>query len=178
MFGVVHALFVLIVLIGAYYIYTTHVKSKEPSLYNRLGGIFAISAVVNHFSDALIENDKVGRNSPNPYLRDWSRTKLDRLPGLKFMRTLWLASLSGGPFVYSPTKAGKCPFSLENAHSSLQISPEEFDAVAGELSKSLDHFKVPAKEKQEVLSAFAAHKGEVITGYDLAKGIPPTPAKC
>jgi hemoglobin len=46
----------------------------------------------------------------------------------------------------------------------LRIAPEEFDAVAGELAKSLDHFGVPEQEKGEVLAAFAAHKGEVTEG--------------
>jgi hemoglobin len=54
---------------------------------------------------------------------------------------------------------------LENAHQNLHISPEEFDAVAAVLSRSLDHFNVPAKEKSEVLAAFAAHKAEVNAGY-------------
>ena len=44
---------------------------QEKSLYDRLGGAFAIAAVVNHFSDALIENPIVGRQSQNPQLRDW-----------------------------------------------------------------------------------------------------------
>lgn len=47
---------------------------------------------------------------------------------------------------------------LENAHQNLHISPEEFDAVAGVLSRTLDHFNVPAHEKGRVLAAFAAHK--------------------
>ena len=47
----------------------------------------------------------------------------------------------------------------------LHISPEEFDAVAGVLARSLDHFNVPAKEKGEVLAAFAEHKAEVNAGY-------------
>ena len=41
----------------------------------------------------------------------------------------------------------------------------EFDEVAAELGRTLDFFKVPAREKEEVLAAFAAHKGEVTEGY-------------
>jgi hemoglobin len=47
----------------------------------------------------------------------------------------------------------------------LEISPDIFDEVAAELSRSLDHFHVPEQEKREVLAAFAAHKGEVTEGY-------------
>jgi hemoglobin len=138
---------------------------SEQSLYDRLGGIYSIAAVVNHFSNALINDPLVGRDSPNPQLREWSRTKIEsRLPGLKFMRTLWLASLAGGPYQFVPTKPGACPFSLENAHRDLQITPAEFDAVAEQLSLSLDYFSVPAREKSEVLAAFAAHKSEVDQG--------------
>jgi hemoglobin len=140
------------------------VHDDPNSLYNRLGGIYAISAVVDDFSDALIKNPIVGEDSPNHYLRDWNRNKLGRLPGLKTMRTLWVAALAGGPFRYSATKAGRCPFSLENAHSQFQISSEEFDEVARELEKSLGKFKVGEREKKEVLSVFAAHKPEVVQG--------------
>lgn len=147
-------------------------KSEEKSLYDRLGGIYPIAAVVNDFSDALIVNPVVGKESKNQYLNDWSNNKLVRLPGLKLMRTIWLASLAGGPFKFSPTKPGKCPFSLENAHMGFQISPEEFDAVAAELGRSLDKFKVGAKEKAEVLAVFSAHKPDVVRGYDMANHLP------
>jgi hemoglobin len=54
---------------------------------------------------------------------------------------------------------------LEEAHRELKISPAEFDEVAAELGRTLDFFNVPAPEKEEVLAAFAAHKGEVTEGY-------------
>ena len=146
------------------------VNDTNKSLYDRLGGIFPIAAVVNNFSDALITNSVVGQNSANPQLRDWSINHLDRLPGLKWMRTLWLASLAGGPFNFEGTVPEKCPFSLENAHNKFKISPAEFDAVAQELAKSLDYYKVPEKEKNEVLQAFAAHKGEINQGYYQSMG--------
>ena len=137
---------------------------NEPSLYERLGGVFAIAAVIDHFSDALIENSVVGQKSENPDLREWHTNRLDRLPGLKWMRTLWVCNVSGGPFTFEATKPGSTPLGLEEAHREFRITPEEFDEVAGELGRSLDHFKVPQREKDEVLAAFAAHKGEVTEG--------------
>ena len=136
----------------------------DKSLYERLGGVFAIAAVIDHFSDAVVRNAVAGRGSDNPALRAWHTEQLTRLPGLKFMRTLWVCNISGGPFEYVGTKPGHEALSLEEAHRALQISPDEFDAVAGELARSLDAFGVPAKEKDEVLAAFAAHKGEVTEG--------------
>lgn len=142
----------------------------ETSLYDRLGGVFAIAAVVDHFSDAIIENAKVGKLSQNAALREWSTQQLDRLPGLKFMRTLWVCDVAGGPLDYVGTRPGSTDLGLEEAHRRLRISPEEFDEVAAELGRTLDAFKVPEREKAEVLGAFAAHKGEVTEGYLVAQG--------
>jgi len=140
----------------------------EKSLYDRLGGAFAIAAVVEHFSDAIVGNPIVGKASKNPALRDWHTKNLGRLPGLKFMRTLWVCNVAGGPFEYTATRPGKTPTGLEEAHRELRISPAEFDEVAAELGRTLDVFKVPSREKDEVLSAFAAHKKEVTEGYAAA----------
>ena len=137
----------------------------ESSLYERLGGAFAIAAVVDHFSEAIIQNPKVGHTSENPALREWHTKNLERLPGLKFMRTLWVCDVAGGPQQYAGTKPGSTTLGLEEAHRELKITPDEFDEVAAELGRALDFFKVPAGEKEEVLAAFAAHKDEVTEGY-------------
>ena len=136
----------------------------ESSLYERLGGAFAIAAVIDHFSDAVVRNPITGQGSENPELNDWSTDDLGRLPGLKFMRTLWVCDIAGGPQQYAGTKPGSTPLGLEEAHRALKISPDVFDEVAAELGRSLDHFNVPETEKGEVLAAFAAHKGEVTEG--------------
>ena len=137
----------------------------EASLYERLGGAFAIAAVVDHFSEAVVQNPIVGQNSENLALREWHTNNLGRLPGLKFMRTLWVCNVAGGPQQYAATKPGSTALGLEEAHRELKISPAEFDEVAAELGRTLDFFKVPEREKEEVLAAFAAHKGEVTEGY-------------
>ena len=137
----------------------------EKTLYERLGGVFAIAAVIDHFSDAIVRNPVVGQGSANPELNEWHTKQLDRLAGLKFMRTLWVCNVAGGPFEFTATRPGSTPLGLEEAHRDLRISPAEFDEVAAELGRSLDFAKVPAREKKEVLAAFAAHKGEVTAGY-------------
>jgi hemoglobin len=137
----------------------------ESSLYERLGGAFAIAAVVDHFSDAIVRNPIVGQNAENPALREWHTENLTRLPGLKFMRTLWVCDVAGGPQSYAATRPGRTALGLEEAHRQLKISPDEFDEVAAELARTLDSFQVPDQEKEEVLGAFAAHKDEVTEGY-------------
>ena len=142
----------------------------DESLYERLGGVFAIAAVVDHFSDAIVKNPKVGQGSDNQALNEWHTNSLGRLPGLKFMRTLWVCNVAGGPFEYQATRPGATQVGLEEAHRQLQIAPEEFDEVAAELGRTLDAFSIPEREKGEVLAAFAAHKGEVTEGFLVAAG--------
>ena len=143
----------------------TEPNAPERSLYERLGGAFTTAAVVDHFSDALVQNPIVGQKSDNPALREWHTNNLGRLPGLKFMRTLWVCNVAGGPFQYTGTKPGSTAVGLEVAHRDLRISPAQFDEVAAELARTLAVFNVPRTETGEVLAAFAAHKGEVTEGY-------------
>ena len=121
--------------------------------------------MVDHFSDAVVQNPIVGQQSENPQLREWHTNNLARLPGLKFMRTLWVCDVAGGPFEFTATQPGSTLLGLEEAHRKLKISPAEFDEVAAELGRTLDFVKVPQREKKEVLAAFSAHKGEVTEGY-------------
>lgn len=122
----------------------------EHSLYDRLGGVNAISMVVDRFSDEIVKNPKL---NVNPALKLWNEE--GKLPGLKFMRTLWLCEVTGGPFTYTGKPMGE-------AHEDLQITSEEFDEVGAEIANSLDRFGVPEPEKQEVLAAIVARKAEVI----------------
>jgi len=68
-------------------------------------------------------------------------------------------------FDFTATRPGSTDLGLEEAHRDLRISPAEFDEVAAELGRTLDFAKVPRREKEEVLAAFAAHKNEVTAGY-------------
>src|SRR5436309_9025874 len=128
----------------------------ERSLYERLGGIYAIAAVVDRFSDQLLKNPKIV--NANPQLKEWQTEKYKtRLPGLKLGQTLWVASVAGGPYQYT----GK---PLSDAHFDLRIPPVAFDEVSAELGRTLDYFRVPRREKEEALAAFNAQKPDVTAG--------------
>ena len=129
----------------------------EPSLYDRLGGIFAISAVVNRFSDAIITNPKL---NVNPALKEWNETEAAvRLPGLKFMRTLWIAALACGPFAYTGLP-------LDDAHKEFHLTADEFSEVGAEIVRALDYYKVPEKEKQELVDAYMKSMPEVVSASE------------
>ena len=131
--------------------------AEEPSLYDRLGGIFAISAVVNRFSDEIITNPKLNEN---PALKAWNETEAAvRLPGLKFMRTLWIASLAGGPFKYTGLP-------LDEAHQDFHLTDEEFKEVGAEIVRALDYYKVPEREKQELVAAYMTAMPDVVSASD------------
>ena len=128
-------------------------EASEPSLYDRLGGVFAIAAVVDRFSDAIITNPKLNEN---PALKAWNETEAAvRLPGLKVMRTVWVAALAGGPFEYTGLP-------LDEAHADLHLTAEEFGEVGAEIVRALDHFQVPEREKQELVDAYMTSMDEVV----------------
>ena len=81
----------------------------EQSRYDRLGGVNAITQVVNRFSDEIIKNPKL---NVNPQLVQWNQE--GKLPALKFMRTLWVCEIAGGPFHYT----GK---DMHSAHEHLHL---------------------------------------------------------
>jgi hemoglobin len=123
---------------------------EQQTLYERLGGVNSIAMVVDRFSDAIVENPKLQKN---PALREWNES--GQLAGLKFMRTLWLCQQAGGPFQYTGKELGE-------AHRDLDITSDEFDEVGAEIARALDGLNVPDREKQEVLAAIVARKGEVV----------------
>jgi hemoglobin len=120
------------------------------SLYERLGGVNAIATVVDRFSDRIVDNPKL---NANPALRAWNAT--GQLPGLKFMRTLWVCQATGGPFRHT----GK---DLRAAHAHLHITSEEFDEVGAEIGRARAYLGVPEREAREVLAAIVARKAEVV----------------
>jgi hemoglobin len=127
--------------------------TAEQTLYERVGGIYAIAAVVDRFSDAIITNPKL---NVNPALKAWNQTDAaTRLPGLKFMRTIWIAALTGGPFEYTGLP-------LHNAHQRFHLTSEEFDEVGAEIVRALDYYNVPEREKQQLVDAYMLSKPDVV----------------
>jgi hemoglobin len=129
-------------------------EGAEASLYERLGGIFAIAAVVDRFSDAIITNPKLNEN---PALKAWNENEAaTRLPGLKFGRTQWIAALAGGPYDYTGLP-------LSEAHTRFHLTAEEFAEVGAEIVRALEYYQVPEREKQELVDAYMTAMSDVVT---------------
>lgn len=98
-----------------------------------------------------------GEGSQNGALKDWSTYHLDKLLDIKYMRSLWMANVSGGPFDYT----GK---SLDDAHAPFRIMLEAFDEVSAEYRRALEYYNVPEQENEEAMAALIAHGDEVTAG--------------
>lgn len=125
----------------------------EKSLYERLGGEPALTAVVDDFVARTASNPKVNftrKGTP----QEWPATP-ENVAKLKRRLVTFIAEATGGPKKYD----GK---DMKSAHAGMQISNAEFDALAGDLAASLDKFKVPAKEKGELMAIAASTRGAMV----------------
>ena len=111
-------------------------STATKSLYERLGGNAAITAVIADFVDENVAKDA----RINKFF-----AKTD-LTNLKKLLVEFVASATGGPEKYTGRD-------MVAAHKGLEITMADFNALVEDLVKSLDKFKVPAQEKTEVLDA-------------------------
>lgn len=122
--------------------------AAEKSLYDRLGGENAITAVIEDF---------VGRAAANPkvnFFRDGKFKNID-VPKLKKHLVQFVSMATGGPSKYEGRD-------MKTAHTGMKITNAEFNAIAGDLSATLDKFKVPAKEKNELMTIVGGTKGAIV----------------
>ena len=122
----------------------------QKSLYDRLGGLKSITAVVDDFIDRLVVNKELNKN---PAI-DAGR-KRSPAPYLKFQVSQMVCEATGGPCKYT----GK---SMTESHAHLNISEKEWGVMAGEFKKSLDKFKVPAAEQKELFDIVGTTKADIV----------------
>jgi hemoglobin len=137
--------------------------AQDKSLYERLGGQPAISAVVDEFAGIVLKDDRINRK--------FSKSDPARLvSNLK----AFVCSATGGPCVYSGRD-------MKTSHKGMGTTAGEFNALVEDLVKALDKFKVPDREKNELLGALGPLKGDVVevesqaTGTELPKKFDPAP---
>jgi hemoglobin len=116
----------------------------SESLYDRLGGQPAITAVVDDFLGNVAADMRINGRFANA-----------NLPRLKIRLVELIAAGSGGPQKYTGRD-------MKNAHQGMNITVAEFGALVEDLGKSLDKFKVPAKEKGELLAILGPMQGDIV----------------
>jgi hemoglobin len=120
------------------------------SLYDRLGGAYAIAAVVDDFIERLYVNDTL---NANPAIKE-ARERVPRA-GLKFHVTTMVCQVTGGPCKY----VGR---DMKSAHAHLNIRQGEWDAMVADFRKTLEKFKVPAAEQGELIAIVASTKPDIV----------------
>lgn len=138
--------------------------AASRSLYDRLGGKSAITAVVDTFvahvaADARI-NKKFARSN---------------IPRVKAMLVEQICAQTGGPCTYT----GR---TMKEAHRNMGVTEGEFNALVEHLVMAFNAFKVPKREQDELLAALGTMKGDIVevqstaTGTRLPASFKPAPA--
>ena len=116
----------------------------QPSLYDRLGGKPAITAVVDDFIGNVAADTRINQRFGGA-----------NIPRLKTRLVDQICEASGGPCKYTGQN-------MRDAHTGMKITDAEFTALVEDMVKSLDKFKVPAKEKNELLGALGGMKPDIV----------------
>jgi hemoglobin len=123
------------------------VYSQQKSLYERLGGYDAIAAVTDDF---------IGRLATDPTeSRFFVGHSDDSIQRIRQHIVDQLCQVTGGPCVYKGRD-------MKTAHKGLGITQADWDISVKHLVATLDKFKVPGKEKNEVLTAISGLKDQIV----------------
>ena len=126
--------------------------AAAPSLYDRLGGVYAIAAVVDDFIERIYVNATVNANPAIAGARNQMRK-----PGLKVQVATLVCQVTGGPCKY----AGKA---MKESHAGFGITQKEWDAMLVDFRASLGKFKVPAAEQAELVGIVESTKPDIVVG--------------
>jgi len=124
-------------------------SNPKAGLYNRLGGYDAIAAVTDDLLGRLVADPQLGKFFVG--LNDTSKTRI-RQHFVDF-----LCKATGGPCAYMGQD-------MKTAHAGMNISEADWAAAVRDLQATLDKFKVPARERGEVLSAVSSLKPDIVHG--------------
>jgi hemoglobin len=120
------------------------VRKVASSLYERLGGIDSITAVVNDFRDRVAGDSRINQK--------FSRTDLGRLTKMLIDQ---VCEATGGPCKYT----GR---SMKEAHAGMEVTAGEFNALVEDLVATLNHFKVGKGEQDELLGVLGPLMPEIV----------------
>ena len=126
---------------------TPVLAQESPSLYKRLGGYDALAAVTDDLVGRLASDQQLGK-----FFVGHSQDSLRRIRQLIVDQ---LCAATGGPCVY----IGR---DMKTTHSGLNVTEKDWEATTRHLVATLDKFKVPAKEKDEVVAAISNLKKDIV----------------
>jgi hemoglobin len=125
-----------------------------PSLFDRLGGKDATTAVIDAFVARCAADDRINGK--------FVRTDI---PRLKRMLVDQVCEATGGPCTYTGRD-------MRETHDGMGVTAGEFDALVGDLVATLDQFSVPQADKEELLAALAPMRGDIVEAESDETGTP------
>src|SRR2546423_1368313 len=128
--------------------------TQQKSLYERLGGEAAISAVIDDFAARVLADARVNKK--------FAKSDPQRLV---FHLKEQVCAVTGGPCKYTGN-------SMTATHHNMKVTEGEFNALVEDLVATLDKFNVPAQEKGEILAALGPLKSQIVEVSGDATGTP------
>ncbi|HZD85357.1 MAG TPA: group 1 truncated hemoglobin [Gemmatimonadaceae bacterium] len=128
--------------------------SANRSLYDRLGGKSAITAVVDTFVARVAADTRINKKFAK-----------SNIPRVKTELVDQICAQTGGPCTYS----GR---TMKETHRNMKVTEGEFNALVEDLTASLNAFKVPSREQNELVTALGSMKGDIVEVKSTATGTP------
>ena len=122
-------------------------QAQEKSLYERVGGYNALAAVVDDFVGRLVADKQ--------FERFFAGHSTDSKKRIRQHILDQFCAATGGPCIYTGRD-------MKPSHAGLGITNADWDAAAKHLTESLDKFKVPDKEKGEILAFVTTLKNDIV----------------
>ncbi|MGH7662064.1 MAG: group I truncated hemoglobin, partial [Vulcanimicrobiaceae bacterium] len=122
----------------------------KPSLYERLGGVYRIAAIVDDFIDRITADPRL---NANPRLK--AASQRDSAAGFKYLVTEMLCWATGGPQKYT----GR---SMADSHRHLNVNEGEWNYFIDDFRQSLVKYEIPPAEQQELVDLFERSRTEVV----------------
>ena len=127
-------------------------EETTESLYERIGGVYAIAAVIDDFIDRVMAD---ARLNANPKV-DEAHHRVHPA-GFKYLVTEQVCAATGGPQNYT----GR---TMADSHEELAITPTEWVAFMDDLHQTFDKFSVPERERGELVAIVESTRGDIVIG--------------
>jgi hemoglobin len=123
---------------------------NQPSLYERLGGVYSIATVVDDFINRIMVDPRL---NANPRV-DEAHHRVSP-PGFKYLVTEMVCEATGGPQKYT----GR---SMRDSHQHLLITAAEWEAFLDDFQQTLDKFGVPRAEQEELKAIVDSTREDIV----------------
>jgi len=119
----------------------------EKTLYERLGGYDAISAVVKDLLPRLMSDSRLGRF--------WENRGADGINREEQLLIDFLCSSAGGPLLYTGRDN-------KTSHKGMGISESDWEKFIAHLNATLDNFQLPQQERSDVIGFIESTKADIV----------------